>query len=66
MRMSMVEPAQIEVVVMKVVISSKNGAWPGTAGKFSGEVEGLVTSQPYVGCGTRKSRKNSALPFRTG
>ena len=26
MRMSIVEPAQIEVVVMKVVISSKNGA----------------------------------------
>ena len=66
MAMSMVEPAQIEVVVRKVVISSKNRSWPGTAGKFSGEVEGLVTSQPYRGCGTRKSRKNSALPLRMG
>jgi hypothetical protein len=64
--MSIVEPAQIDVVVLKVVISSKNGTWPGTAGKFSGEVEGLVTSQPYFGWGTRKSRKNSALPLRTG
>ena len=43
---SIVEPAQMVVVVSNVVISSKNRVWPGTAGKFSGEVEGLVTSQP--------------------
>jgi hypothetical protein len=39
----MVEPAQIEVVVRKVVTSSKNRSCPGTAGKFSGDVDGFVT-----------------------
>ena len=44
--MSIVDPAAIEVPVMKVVISSKNLTAAGPAGKFSGEVEGFVTSQP--------------------
>ena len=65
--MSIVEPATSEVPgLIEPVTSSKNGSLPGASGKFSGEVEGLVTSQPCFGCGTRKSRKNSAAPFRTG
>ena len=65
--MSMVEPATSVVPgLIEPVTSSKKGSLPGASGKFSGEVDGLVTSQPRVGCGTRKSRKNSAAPFITG
>ena len=63
---SMVDPAQIVVPVSNIVVSSKNFRFGGPAGKFSGEVDGFVTSHPSLGCGTRKSSKNSALPFSTG
>ena len=42
--MSMVDPAQIEVVVSKVVSSSKNRVADGIAGKFSGEVDAPLPS----------------------
>ena len=52
--MSIVEPAVSEVPgLWNIVTSSKNGSLPGASGKFSGEVDGFVTSQPRVGCGTR-------------
>jgi hypothetical protein len=65
--MSMVEPAPSVVPrLMEPVTSSKKGSLPEARGKFSGDVDGLVTSHPFRGCGTRKSRKNSAAPFITG
>ena len=65
--MSIVEPA-VRVVpgLTNEVTSSKNGSLPGASGKFSGEVDGFVTSQPCTGSRTRKSRKNCADPFITG
>ena len=45
--MSMVDPATSVVPVLSdPVTSSKNGSLPGASGKFSGDVDGLVTSQP--------------------
>ena len=65
--MSMVEPAtRLVPGLIEPVTSSKKRSLPGASGKFSGEVEGLVTSHPCRGCGTRKSRKKSAAPFITG
>ena len=57
--MSIDDPAHIVVPSRKLAVtSSKYGLLPPPSGKFSGEVEGFVTSHLPFGCGTRKSLKN--------
>ena len=64
---SIADPATSAVpALIEPVTSSKKRSLPGASGKFSGEVEGFVTSHPYFGWGTRKSSRNSAAPFITG
>ena len=65
--MSIVEPAQIVVPGRsKSITLSWKGLLPGQAGKFSGEVDGHVTSQSCCGYSTSVSRKNCAEPLSKG
>ena len=65
--MSIDDPAHMVVPSRKpAVTSSKYGLLPPPSGKFSGEVDGLVTSHFPLGCGTRKSLKNCTAPSMIG
>jgi hypothetical protein len=65
--MSIVGPAVIVRAVNSIPLtSSKNVPLPGHAGKFSGELDGAVTSQCFCGCSTRMSSRKRVWSRRRG